>query len=265
MTFSPQTLKDLGAFWTKHGGVNLGVVGDKNHCVGYHLGRDEIFSECACKPKGKCIPGLKDKDYSVEEQRDRNGLSNAASALDLGLLDGSKANLQKFGNWLVRQCQANKPGTSDIREIIYSPDGKKVQRYSGVDGLIHTGKGNGDKSHKDHTHISFFRDSENRDKRPIFAPFFEEADMPGLKVAFPETVSGIVTVKDIPGVEARQIADNQAFVLKPGTPKRAFIKGRLLDDPLGKDSPGNDRHSVFVIGDELAVILAEQVDFTPDP
>ena len=264
MTSNPQTLQDLGAFWTKHGGVNLGVVGNDKHCGGYHLGRDRIFGACACKPKGKCVSGQHDDDYSVKEQRDRNGLSDAASALDLGQLAGSFLNLQKFSVWLVEQCQAKEPGTADIREVIYSPNGKKVQRYSGIDGLIHTGKGNGDKSHKKHTHISFFRDSEKRDKRPIFAEFFEEEDMPGLKVASPESVSGIVTVKDILGVEARQIADNESFAMMPGSQKRAFLKGRLLDDPLGADSAGNDRHTVFIIGDELAVILAGQVDFTPD-
>lgn len=266
MTHNPKTLQDLGSFWTKHGGLNLGVVGNQQHCVGYHLGKDRIFGSCACKPKpkGMCQAGKKGDDYSVQQQRDSNSLSDEASALDLGPLDGSLPNLRTFSIWLVEQCMANKPGTSDIREVIYSPNGKKVQRYEGLDGKIHTGKGNGDGSHKTHTHISFFRDSVERDKRPIFAPFFEEKDMPGLRVASPESVAGTVTVKDIAGVQARQIADNESFKMPPGSKKRAFLKGRLLDDPLGKDSPGNDRHTVFVVGEELAVILAGQVDFESD-
>ena len=42
MSYSPRTLQDLGAYWTGQGGVNLGVVGDVGHTVGYHLGRDRI-------------------------------------------------------------------------------------------------------------------------------------------------------------------------------------------------------------------------------
>ena len=30
MTYNPQTLRDLGAYWVAQGGVNLGVVGDAN-------------------------------------------------------------------------------------------------------------------------------------------------------------------------------------------------------------------------------------------
>jgi hypothetical protein len=59
----------------------LGVVGNDRHCSGYHLGRDRIFSRCACRPDGTCEPGQGDKDYSVSRSRDRIGLSSSASAI----------------------------------------------------------------------------------------------------------------------------------------------------------------------------------------
>ena len=172
MTYNPRSLQDLGAYWTIHGGVNLGVVGNDKHCAGYHLGRDRIYSACACRPDGTCEPGRGAKDYSVTNSRDKAGLTNAASAIDLGKLGGTYAGLRVFSTWLVMQCQAKAPGYRDVREIIYSPDGIKVQRYSGIDGAIHTGPGNGDGSHTTHTHISYFRDSEDRDKTLLFAPYF---------------------------------------------------------------------------------------------
>ena len=165
MSYAPATLSALGSFWVAKGGVNLGIVGNASHVVGYHLGRDRIYD-------GADGPGIGDRDYSVQLARDKAGLSNAASAIDLGRLNGSYANLRRFSKWLVAQCMAEKPGYRDVREIIYSPDGDRVVRYSGTDGQIHTGPGNGDLSHRTHTHISYFRDSAGRDKRPLFAPYF---------------------------------------------------------------------------------------------
>jgi hypothetical protein len=170
MTYAPQTLTKLGAYWTSKGGVNLGIVGDLFHVTGYHLGRDRIYG-----PHGKG-----GEDYSVQHPRDKAGLTNAASAIDLGKVDGTYTGLQEFSRWLVKQCQSSAPGTRDIREVIYSPDGSQVQRWSGIDGNIHTGAGNGDASHRTHTHISYFRDSEYSDKVGAFAPYWHEDDVPML-------------------------------------------------------------------------------------
>lgn len=164
MSYAPRTLKELGAYWTAQGGVNLGIVGNAAHTRGYHLGKDRIFDGSG--------PGVGWNDYSVELARDKAGLSDAASAIDLGRLDGTLRNLRSFSRWLVAQCMASAAIRHDIREIIYSPDGTKVQRYSGVDNKIHTGPGNGDSSHLTHTHISYYRDSAGRDKVAVFAPYF---------------------------------------------------------------------------------------------
>lgn len=158
-TFNPPKLVELAALWTSHGGVNLGIKGDPRHAargVSYHLGKDDLL----------------DTAYSIQSARDRKGLTNAASAIDLGALEGSFPNLRAFSGWLVARCRADPAVRRDIREIIYTPDGTKVQRYSGIDNKIHTGPGNGDLSHRTHTHISYFRDSETRDKLAPFQPFF---------------------------------------------------------------------------------------------
>jgi hypothetical protein len=67
--------------------------------------------------------------------------------------------------------------TRDIREVIFSADGLKVSRWESLDNKIHTGPGQGDDSHLFHTHVSFYRDSEARDKTAVFRRFFEERDV----------------------------------------------------------------------------------------
>jgi hypothetical protein len=218
VTFAPASIVALQTFWQGQGGVALGIVGNQKHCAGYHLGKDRIYGDCACRPDGTCEPGQKGNDYSVQLPRDKSGLSNAASAIDLGRLDGALASLRSFSRWLVTACQADRVRYRDIREVIYSPDGVKVQRYSGVDGLIHTGAGNGDGSHTTHTHISFFRDSVGRDKVALFAPYF---------VSVPDTSTGD-TVKSFAVYEQRTFAriadlavlyDNSGLAASPGNVK----------------------------------------------
>ncbi|MEU2614982.1 hypothetical protein ABZ570_25860 [Micromonospora sp. NPDC007271] len=132
----------------------VGIVGDANHRGGYHCGSDRVVPD----------------DYSVvESARDSSGLTLDASALDVGMFSvgsaGATHNLRSFSTWFVAQCQAGAADTKDIREIIYSPDGRTVKRWDRL-GRRTTG----DSSHLIHTHFSFFRDSTkaNRDQTPLF-------------------------------------------------------------------------------------------------
>lgn len=157
MSTAPASIRALASLWVSKGGTNLGIVGDAAHGAkgtSYHLGRDRL------------APGA----YSASSSRDRAGLTNAASALDLGKLDGSLTGLRAFSKWLVSRCQRGV--CPDIREVIYSPNGKTVDRWDGLDNRVRTGPGQGDNSHLTHTHISFFRDSERRSKTALFAPYF---------------------------------------------------------------------------------------------
>lgn len=160
MTYAPPTLTALARYWVSQGGVNLGVVGDAAHQakgMSYHLGRSQLASDA----------------YSRTTTRDRAGLSEAASAIDLGRLKGALGPLRAFSRWLVVQCQAGIPGTADIREVIYTIDGKVVMRYDRERGAASTPRpGEANLSHLTHTHVSFYRDSERRSKVGIFTPYF---------------------------------------------------------------------------------------------
>lgn len=110
----------------------VGIVGDKNHRGGYHCGSDRTVSG----------------DYSVTESaRDRKGLTLNASALDVGQFFKGGHNLRSFSLWLVVECAAGAPDTLDIREVIYSPDGRTVKRWD-----RERRRTSGDSSHLHHTH-----------------------------------------------------------------------------------------------------------------
>ena len=257
MTFAPKTLTALANYWTANGGVNLGIVGNAAHTIGYHLGRDRIYGP----------DGIGDQDYSVQYIRDKAGLSNAAAALDLGELHGSLVELRAFSNWLVDQAMHNATVRRDIREIIYSPDGKIVQRWSGIDNSIHTGAGNGDSSHLQHTHLSYFRDSEQRDKIAVFRPYFED-DMTGLMLRFVDRVNGIATVTGSGHALIR--TDNQLNVPIPAGQKREVTGRAKLLAATGSHPAGTEGFIVGKVPDAaddsvVAFLLASDCTFTPDP
>jgi len=163
MTYAPATLLELRAFLRPLTGLsatNLGIVGDTAHATrgtSYHLGKDQ----------------LSDDAYSVRTARDALGLSNAASAMDIG----NHADLRRLSRDLVASCRRNDPGTSDIREVIYSPDGKQVLRWDRQRGYPSLPRaGEADASHLWHTHISWYRDSEYRDKVGVFRPLYGKGD-----------------------------------------------------------------------------------------
>jgi hypothetical protein len=174
MTYAPASIQTLARYWTAHGGRNLGIVGDTRHRTrgtSYHLGRSQLTSDA----------------YSRITPRDRAGLSEAASALDLGALNGNLGQLRTFSRWFVERCRTNAPGTSDVREFIYSPDGIRVLRWDrerGVSSAPRTGEA--DNSHLGHSHISFYRDSQERSKVGLFSPYF---------VAPPDTSTGADDVR----------------------------------------------------------------------
>jgi len=135
--------------------AGVGIVGDPAHRGGYHCGSDRVVTN----------------DYSVvESPRDRAGLTSDASALDVGEFGYGKHNLRSFSVWCVGECVKGAPDTLDIREIIYSPDGKVVKRWDRL-GKRTTG----DSSHLYHTHFSFFRDAikAGRDQSPLFRRYLQ--------------------------------------------------------------------------------------------
>ena len=233
MSTNPTSLRQLGTYWVAQGGVNLGVVGNTAHTRGYHLGKDRIFDGSG--------PGLGSADYSVQTARDKAGLTNAASAIDLGRLDGSLPALYRFSRWLVTQCRENKPGTRDFREIIYSPDGMKVLRWDRQRGYSSAPRsGEADNSHLTHTHISFYRDSEARDKRPVFAPYFAvpEDDMPAISSYIPGQVA---VVADPAGPANIRSAPALTAPLVRAVPKGSSESWTVTGWVKGEVSGGSDQ------------------------
>lgn len=267
MTNSPQTLLELATYWTSKGGVNLGIVGNSSHCAGYHLGRDRIYSSCACKPSGECVPGRGDKDYSVQQDRDKNSLTNYASAIDLGKVNGSLVGLREFTAYLFGRGLAGDPLMHDVREVIGSTDGVNVYGWSALapDHLI---KDYGDASHKSHTHISYWRDSELRSKLPLFLAYFGET-MPHIVIT--DTRRGvIVTTENLSLVD---ISDTTKRISKPKGYRRDCLGFGYLADNSWKaidvdkhQPPTGDRGKVALVvaeGGRLYYALASQVAFTP--
>jgi hypothetical protein len=162
MTYAPDTIKAAQAYLKAQTGLPwaaLGIIGDDDHDGGYHCGWDRRDTDA---------DGNVD-DYSWEEStRDSGHKTDAASALDVGNWSGLRA----FSLWLVQQCKAGAPGTKDIREVIYSPDGHTVKRWDRLGKRT-----SGDTSHRSHTHISYHRDAEGRDKTALFKRYFEGDDM----------------------------------------------------------------------------------------
>lgn len=149
--------ENSSAYSTDLDPAEVGIVGDTAHVKegnSYHLG----------------LPQQSRSGYAAtESSRDKAGLSSYASAIDIGdfsvTVNGSKHTLRTFSKWLVAECAKGAADTKDIREVIYSLDGKTVKRWDRLKK-----RSSGDSSHRWHTHISFFRDATKagRDLTPLF-------------------------------------------------------------------------------------------------
>lgn len=246
MTFAPPTLVELGRLWVAYGGVNLGIVGDTAHQsrgVSYHLGRDQL------------APGA----YSARTPRDVRGLSNAASAIDLGRLGGTLKGLQDFSRWLVGRVRDSAAGTGDMREIIYSPDGVQVLRWDRERGATSLPRsGEADDSHRTHTHVSWYRDAEARDHTTAFRPYFEEASMVKFTVPANE-VEGKITTKVT--TLAVPITGGNRPSLRAGLTRPAM--GGLGDDMFRLTELENRPVYLMLAGPQIVFVNAADVDFVP--
>lgn len=135
----------------------VGIVGDRSHQLtgGYHEGYDDLAAA-----------GLLHSDYSVRQRRDLQGLTNSASALDIGsfLLRNELGSINHgtLGALIVQRIKQRYPGWEYVREVIYCPDGRTVRRYDAIGE-----QSGGGSSHMFHTHISFWRDTEGERERFI--------------------------------------------------------------------------------------------------
>lgn len=252
MTFAPASIKGLAAYLVAQGFGNSGIVGDAAHQAraSYHNGQDAITAH------GRTAAN----DYTIRTARDREPhLTDAASALDIGRGTRPLGDLQALSRWFVDECRRNAPGTDDVREFIYSPDGSTVLRWDRERGFASAPQtGEADSSHLWHTHISFYRDSEAREKVTPWRGYFQEAPMIQRAVgaefrakahtAFP---AGNGVLRDAPSLTAT-ILDRRATGSVIGT------VGEYVD-------PAGNRWRQTAIADKPAWLLARRANGTaPD-
>lgn len=164
MSYAPQTLLDTRHVYQEYTSLPnnaVGIVGDENHKGGYHCGWD----------LRRIVNGQLD-DYSWEESaRDFSHKTDAASAIDFGWFDkvigGKRVTLIDFNLWMVKELNAGAADSLDVRSFIYTPDGKVVKRWDRLKKRT-----SGDSSHLSHSHLSRFRDAENRLLAPLIERFF---------------------------------------------------------------------------------------------
>jgi len=171
VSVAPQRLSELQTFLKAKTGlkaVSIGIVGNSKHKSGYHLGRDRIFKH----------GGQGDEFIAGDWSSDVCSSDLAASAMDIGSFKG----FRRMSKFIVGEARAGAPDTRDIREIIYSPDGKKVLRWDRERGVASKPKeGEADDSHLTHTHVSWYRDSQKNDKTGVFRRFFDGGPPTALK------------------------------------------------------------------------------------
>lgn len=163
MSLAPPSLIDVRRYLVAKTGkptANFSIRAAKSS-RGYHAGRAEIFG-----PNGQG-----NKDYSVKQPRDKAGLSEASSAIDIKL---PIPQLKALVAYLLAGAKA---GTLDIFELIGPDSTGKANYWSKATGWLPKPKW-APASHEWHIHMAFPRDTEFTDRVAIFRPFFEAQPAP---------------------------------------------------------------------------------------
>lgn len=161
MSDAPADLRAARAYICAQSGLtarDVGIVGNAAHTWGYHLGRDRIYT---------IPPGRGDRDPSVRHARDRAGLTDDASALDIGWHD----RLPGLGRHLLAAVLDGKPDTGDVCELIAeNADGSHLWGWSRSGGLSGSPRST---ARYHHLHVSYRRDSRSRDKTALYRAYYE--------------------------------------------------------------------------------------------
>jgi hypothetical protein len=237
MTYAPATLLALRSYLAVMADVDIGqfgIVGNAAHVRGYHLGRDRIFSSS----------GQGTKDYSIQNPRDKAGLTDGAAAIDIKFANDYGL-LRSMSSWLHKACLSGVTGTGDIREVIYSPDGQNIIRWD-RDGI----PGGADSSHLWHTHVSYYRDSESRQKITPYRLYFE-GESAVLEIKYPGPFVGQFFIgpgHDLIGIANTSVRDPEPW---PGgdhtVPFDIVAAIDLPRDIDGHTPPVGDRGKVWVV------------------
>ncbi len=144
------------------GPLDIGILGNQAHIEtgGYHEGKDDLASVGLYHPHAAV--GSHDEDYSVRLKRDRDAVTNFASAMDIGddWPNGGRDAWKRFNGLLLHAIQHDHPAMTTVRAINYSPDGilrKRVDREAGVSHIQDSTD-----NVEIHTHIEWYRDTQDR-------------------------------------------------------------------------------------------------------
>jgi hypothetical protein len=153
-----QTMMSICGFGSA---ADVGIVGDGAHqrTGGYHEGKDVITSIGRYHGPPASHVGSPVEDYSARNARDRRGLTDSASGVDVGddWPNGGRKAWLRFNNAFVTALHAGDPALAAIRAVNYSPDGtakKRTDREHGWAVEPSTDTVN------IHTHIEWYRDTE---------------------------------------------------------------------------------------------------------
>ena len=234
MTYAPRPCPTSAATGSARRDATSGIVGDTAHQkkgVSYHLGRSQLTTDA----------------YSARTARDKRGLTDAASAIDLGALGGSlaaPARLQRVARGTGPREQAR--DVRHPRDHLLGPEAVGGHALGPRAGRASTPRtGEADMSHKTHTHVSYYRDSEKRDKVAVFRPYFEQEGEPVPAVQVPTPRPKVISVPKGAWLYVRQAcaADPGNVQIDPGPrdmPVAGVVSGNLHVRRLRRREPGRD-------------------------
>lgn len=167
MTNAPADLLSLRSGVRSRTGLSAddtGIIGDDHHECGYHIGLTALLNR-GCYHPGRSA-GDEREDYSVRLDRDRHGLTESASAFDLGSAwsssAGGRAAWLRFNQVFLSELRAGNAELAAIRAVNISTDGSTKHRYDRQSGFAVQSTAD---SVLQHTHTEFYRDTEGTQVR----------------------------------------------------------------------------------------------------
>lgn len=156
MTTSPPDLIALQHAISDATGVprsDIGIIGNKAHIeegVSYHLGKDQLK--------------MFKNPYSARLARDKAGLTNFASAMDIDhawTKGKGRASWLAFNALIVAALKGGDPALAAVRAVNYSTDGTLANRFR-IDRQNGFVQEDTDDTVDIHTHIEWYRDTEGK-------------------------------------------------------------------------------------------------------
>lgn len=147
----------------------LGITGDRRHQAtgGYHLGGSDLVAIGRYHPPAALHVGAASEDYSARYARDREALTDYASAVDVDehWPIGGRAAWLRWNNLIVGELRTGGgPLHNVVRAVNTCLDGSNDRRFDSTTGFVAEATGD-----HGHTHIEFWRDTIGALRAPALA------------------------------------------------------------------------------------------------